>query len=264
MRLAPSLSLASLVLVAGCSASEDAASGTADLTGTIRPKQGLYTGTTVSYEDTCGLGPWLDRAYVVSGDDGYATSYVVPESNFQFSYPLTLAGKTAKNESTQTIELAGGTRISVVMKMVDTWQSASTFVRRAEESFLCEGSRCESAPRTLGMSGELPCSATKITAYALASCDEYPFRQVYDPGITSVWISGTFNDWARTPAEGALVMKQDGEGVWTLDAKLPPPASGQHLYKFIKNGRAYWDQDAANPVSVEDGRTGKNSVLYCQ
>lgn len=257
-------SLASLALVGGCSAGAESASTAEDLTGTVSPKQGLYTGTTVSFEDSCGLGTWLDRAYVVTSEGGYATTYVMPESNFQVPYALPLAGKTAQNESTQTIDLTGGTKVSIVMKMVDTWQSATTFVRRAEQSFDCAGARCESAPRTLGLSGELPCSATKITAYALASCDEYPFRQVYDEGITSVWISGTFNNWARTPAEGALVMKQGDGGVWTLDAKLPPSADGKHLYKLIKNARWFWDQDAANPMSVEDGQTGKNSVLYCQ
>lgn len=256
--------LVSFTLAVGCSAAQEGAASSSDLTGMLAPAPGLYTGTTIAHENTCGLGEWLDRAYVTSDADGaYATSYVLATSNLVSAHAMSLAGKTGTGESTQTIDM-GDTKVFIDMKMVDTWQSPTTFVRQAEQSFRCEGERCEQAAQRLELSGDFPCSEAKTTAYAVAACDAYPFRQVYDPGITSVWVSGTFNDWAKTPAEGALVMKLDGEGVWTLDAKLPVPSSGKHLYKFIKNGSRIWTKDEANPMSVPDGMTGTNSELRCR
>ena len=75
---------------------------------------------------------------------------------------------------------------------------------------------------------------------------------------------GDFVNWAKTPEEGALVMRKGEGGLWSLDASLPVSADGQHLYKFIKNGQSTFDQDGWNPVSVDDGQTGRNSVLFFQ
>ena len=264
------LVLASLSVIAGCSSSttEEGASSSSDLTA-IAPKDGLYTGTMVANDDTCGLRPGLDRSYVSSAAAAaYTTSYVIPQANVLSSFAVSLAGRSGTNQGTQTIDLGPGTSLIIDMKLVDTWQSSTTFVRRAEESYRCEGDGCAAlvAAAVVGTSGQLPCSATKITAFSVASCDAYPFRQVYDDSVTSVWVTGTFNNWAKTPDEGALVMTKGADGAWTLDANLPLPTSadGTHLYKFIKNGAWYWDQDLANPMSVPDGQTGTNSILYCE
>src|SRR5690606_20644322 len=59
-------------------------------------------------------------------------------------------------------------------------------------------------------------------------CNEVTFRYV-NPGASSVWVSGTFTprpgapaEWARNPSEGALVMVNDGAGVWTVTTRIEP------------------------------------------
>lgn len=96
-------------------------------------------------------------------------------------------------------------------------------------------------------------------------CNEVTFRYV-NPGASSVWISGTFtprpgapDEWARDPSEGALVMENDGSGVWTLTTLVEP--HGRHEYKLIVDGTD-WIADPNAEELVDDGFGGQNSVLF--
>jgi alpha-amylase/alpha-mannosidase (GH57 family) len=75
------------------------------------------------------------------------------------------------------------------------------------------------------------------------------------PGATSVHLAGDFNGWS-TSAEP--MSDPDGDGVWTAKIKLAP---GSYQYKFVIDGGARWEPDAANPESVPDPYGGKNSVI---
>ena len=270
-------SLALVALASGCTSSADDASpsaGSSDLTAAkITPKEGLFTGVAVMNDDTCGFQPGLGRIYIADAETSqYATSYVYPNVDITARFAISLSGKSGSGQETNSFDVAvpsgSPAKVTVDTTFIDTWQSTTTFVRRASESIRCEGDGCSdpSVATAIGAARSFPCSATMITAFAQASCDAYPFRQVYDDSVTSVWVTGTFNDWAKTPAEGALEMKKGEDGAWSLDAQLPVPSAGdgKHLYKFIKNGASYWDQDMSNPIFVADGQTGTNSILYCQ
>ncbi|HJL19351.1 MAG TPA: alpha-amylase family glycosyl hydrolase [Sandaracinaceae bacterium LLY-WYZ-13_1] len=96
-------------------------------------------------------------------------------------------------------------------------------------------------------------------------CNEITFRYV-NPGASSVWISGTFaprpgapEEWARDPDEGALVMENDGSGVWTLTTLIEP--HGRHEYKLIVDGTD-WIADPNAEELVDDGFGGQNGVLF--
>ncbi len=69
----------------------------------------------------------------------------------------------------------------------------------------------------------------------------------------SVSLCGDFNQWAPI----ADPMKQQADGTWTLQRKLP---AGRHAYKFLVDG-AQWRTDEANPLTVDDGFGGKNSIV---
>ena len=75
------------------------------------------------------------------------------------------------------------------------------------------------------------------------------------PGATSVHLAGDFNGWS-TSAEP--MSDPEGDGVWTVKVKLAP---GSYEYKFVIDGGARWEPDAANPESVPDPYGGKNSVI---
>ncbi|MCC6875566.1 MAG: hypothetical protein IT378_14765 [Sandaracinaceae bacterium] len=96
-------------------------------------------------------------------------------------------------------------------------------------------------------------------------CDEITFRYV-NPGASTVWVSGTFTprpgapaEWARDPSEGALVMVNDGAGVWTVTATITP--RGRHEYKLIVDGTS-WIADPNAAELVPDGFGNFNGVLY--
>ncbi len=78
----------------------------------------------------------------------------------------------------------------------------------------------------------------------------------YRPEIEarSVALAGTFNSWnmTSTPMSGP-----DDAGCWTVRIELP---DGIHQYKFVVNGDR-WFRDPGNPDTMDDGHSGKNSVL---
>jgi len=75
------------------------------------------------------------------------------------------------------------------------------------------------------------------------------------PDAASVHVAGDFNGWS-TSAEP--MSDPDGDGVWTVKVKLAP---GRYEYKFVIDGGARWEPDAANPESVPDPYGGKNSII---
>jgi glycosidase len=98
----------------------------------------------------------------------------------------------------------------------------------------------------------------------LPSCHEVTFRYV-NAGAASVWVSGSFTpradaplEWARNPAEGALVMEREGEGVWTVTTRIE--RAGRHEYKFIIDGTE-WIADPNAAEFAPDCCGGQNSIL---
>ncbi|MFZ1946668.1 MAG: AAA family ATPase [bacterium] len=72
------------------------------------------------------------------------------------------------------------------------------------------------------------------------------------PGASDVALAGDFNGWTDL-----IRMNDDDEdGVWVAIASLDP---GVYQYKFVVDGE--WQPDPANPVSVDDSHSGKNSVV---
>ncbi len=88
-------------------------------------------------------------------------------------------------------------------------------------------------------------------------CNEIVFTYE-DAGASTVWVTGTFTDWATTPGEGALELEDDGTGTWTLTTLIEP--FGRHEYKFVVDGTT-WVHDPDNPDRVDDSYGGFNSVL---
>lgn len=94
------------------------------------------------------------------------------------------------------------------------------------------------------------------------TCQDDPCTRVtftFDPGATawsSVTVAGTFNGWDPAAAGWAMDWSAD-RGLWLLKASLD---EGQHQYKFVADGGT-WFHDTANPLTVNDGYGGYNSVL---
>ena len=76
----------------------------------------------------------------------------------------------------------------------------------------------------------------------------------YDPSARGVSLIGSFNDWQTTDGE----MVQIRPGLWEgiLDASAP----GTYRYKFLID-RSRWTHDPENPLRIEDGFGGFNSLI---
>lgn len=88
------------------------------------------------------------------------------------------------------------------------------------------------------------------------SCTETEFSLEYND-TQSVWVTGSFTNWAGSVDEGALALSRNSDGIWTLKTNLP---AGRHTYKFVVSGDN-WIQDPNNPNSEDDGFGGQNSVI---
>ncbi|MCB9654635.1 MAG: carboxypeptidase regulatory-like domain-containing protein [Deltaproteobacteria bacterium] len=82
------------------------------------------------------------------------------------------------------------------------------------------------------------------------------------PLAQSVWLTGTFTNWATTPAEGALVMTRTGASDattadWAVTTRIED--SGRHAYRFIIDGQN-WAIDEENPDRILDDEGIENSV----
>ena len=76
----------------------------------------------------------------------------------------------------------------------------------------------------------------------------------YDPSAQEVALIGSFNDWQSNDGE----MVQIRPGLW--EGVLDVPARGTHRYKFLIN-RSRWVHDPENPLRIEDGFGGFNSLI---
>ena len=76
----------------------------------------------------------------------------------------------------------------------------------------------------------------------------------YDPSAREVALIGSFNEWQRTDGE----MVQIRPGLW--EGTLDDPAPGAHRYKFLID-RSHWTHDPENPLRIEDGFGGFNSLI---
>jgi glycosidase len=89
-------------------------------------------------------------------------------------------------------------------------------------------------------------------------CDLITFTYS-DPSAQSVWVTGTFTDWAFTDTEGALPLTRDpATGDWVLTTTIAD--HGQHHYQFIVNGRE-WLPDPNNSNRITDQLRGFRSVI---
>ena len=76
----------------------------------------------------------------------------------------------------------------------------------------------------------------------------------YDPTARAVALIGTFNDWGTSDGE----MVQIRPGLW--EGMLDNPPRGMHRYKFLID-RSHWTHDPENPLRIEDGFGGFNSLI---
>ncbi len=85
----------------------------------------------------------------------------------------------------------------------------------------------------------------------------FAFDSKGSPAPQTVLVSGTFNAWASNGTTATVLGDPDHDGVFEASVLLVPGSS--HQYKFIVDGK--WIADPANPLGVDDGFGGKNSVL---
>jgi hypothetical protein len=76
----------------------------------------------------------------------------------------------------------------------------------------------------------------------------------YDPVAKEVALIGSFNDWQMKDCE----MVQIRPGLW--EGILDVSARGTHHYKFLID-RSHWTHDPENPLRIEDGFGGFNSLI---
>jgi serine protease AprX len=76
----------------------------------------------------------------------------------------------------------------------------------------------------------------------------------YDPAARAVALIGTFNNWQTRDGE----MIQIRPGLW--EGVLEVPARGTYRYKFLID-RTRWIHDPENPLRIEDGFGGFNSLI---
>lgn len=74
----------------------------------------------------------------------------------------------------------------------------------------------------------------------------------YDPGATSVFVAGTFNDWSPT----ATPMLKFDTGIWARRISLAP---GDYEYRFIIDG--VWIPDPRAEQMTLNAYGGLNSIV---
>ena len=121
-----------------------------------------------------------------------------------------------------------------------------------------------SVEHTIGLPGSPACTETVDCVYSEQSCVEGTCSPdpcglhtfvLQNMSATSVLVSGTFNNWAESETDGALVMTPAGTGDWWTKRSL---GAGSHAYKYIVDG--VWILDPGNPRTVTDGAY-TNSLL---
>jgi hypothetical protein len=95
-------------------------------------------------------------------------------------------------------------------------------------------------------------------ATTAATCD-HAFRLDGHGTDSSVWLTGSFINWAGTPQAGAIEFTLGNDGGWTGNYAFP---AGSHQYKYIVSGNN-WILDPTNPDTVDDGMGHTNSLYVC-
>ena len=78
----------------------------------------------------------------------------------------------------------------------------------------------------------------------------------YDPSARNVALIGSFNDWQSDDGE----MVQIRPGLWEGVLDRVPRGRRAHRYKFLID-RSRWTHDPENPLRIEDGFGGFNSLI---
>lgn len=116
------------------------------------------------------------------------------------------------------------------------------------------------------------CSYTKILRNRLPSphrVDDFENAVLFQyeaPQARHVNVCGNWEDngWCGTETAGrfdhgiASMTDDDGDGVWAVVLTLKP---GRYLYKYSVDWGIRWESDANNPLNVDDGFGGVNSIL---
>jgi hypothetical protein len=76
----------------------------------------------------------------------------------------------------------------------------------------------------------------------------------YDPVAKEVALVGSFNDWQTKDCE----MVRIRPGLW--EGMIDAPRRGTYRYKFVID-RSRWIDDPENPLRIEDGFGGFNSLI---
>lgn len=83
------------------------------------------------------------------------------------------------------------------------------------------------------------------------------------PAARDVNLGGEFNNWMGTANGGRFdpsldkMIDPDNDGIWEIVLPLPP---GRYQYKYVID-QVDWQEDPANPESIEDGFGGFNSII---
>lgn len=87
------------------------------------------------------------------------------------------------------------------------------------------------------------------------------------PSAHRVQLAGNWewNDWLRGQAETGsylvgLMEDDDQDGIWQIVEDLP---SGRYQYKFVIDEHT-WKEDPNNPLRIDDGFGGFNSLLIVE
>ena len=75
---------------------------------------------------------------------------------------------------------------------------------------------------------------------------------------SSVWLTGSFTDWAGNPGAGAVSLAKTGD-TWSAKVMLP---EGKTLYKLLVDGKN-WIADPSALGNEADSFGGQNSVFQC-
>lgn len=115
---------------------------------------------------------------------------------------------------------------------------------------------------------DLSCSDPLAETCSAGVCRENPCDVAlftFDPGgveYASVHVAGSFNDWPGEQGAGLGMTYDDARGVWWAKRRFD---NGSYAYKFVlyRPGAVEpeWIRDPSNPVGVDDGFGGMNSVL---
>ena len=101
-----------------------------------------------------------------------------------------------------------------------------------------------------------PMETNNSTVEPPKPCDEITFE--YSGAASTVWVTGSFNDWAPTLEDGALELVEGEDGTFSLTTTIED--KGTHHYKLIVDGNQ-WVEDPNNGDKVTDNYQGYNSVL---